>query len=288
MGKTKNWIRTWLTCRTQKVVVDGSCSDKVEVTSGVPQGTVLGPLCFLLYVNNIGDAVSPGTHIKLFADDCLLFREINCDADASQLQQDLNSLVKWSHTWQMSFNVTKCHTLKVHRKKKPNTYQYTMDNIPVSEVNHHPYLGVELERDMSWQQHISDITTKASRTLGLLKRNFSSCSTTVKSTAYKTLVRPKLEYSSSVWDPHYDCKKEELEKVQRKAARWTLNQYSWTTSVSGLQSQLHWPPLYQRRQYSRLVIMYRIIHLAYQHSYFPHTIVDWNRLPANITIAGSL
>ena len=99
----------------------------------------------------------------------------------------------------MSFNVAKCHTLKVHRKKNPDTSQYTMDNIPVTKVDHHPYLGVELEQDMSWQHHISDITSKASSTLGLLKRNFSSCSTAVKSAAHRTLVRPKLEYASAAY-----------------------------------------------------------------------------------------
>eukprot|EP00794_Sanderia_malayensis_P005534 gene5533-6219_t len=178
--------------------------------------------------------------------------------DAEKLVNDLQSLVKWSETWQMAFNVTKCHILKVCKKKNPTDFQYTMNNIPVSEVDRHPYLGVELEQNMSWSQHITATANKASSTLGFLRRNLSACSTQVKATAYKTLVRPKLEYASSVWDPHHRNKMEQLEKVQRKAARWAMNQHSWATSVSHLQRQLEWPALHQRRLYARLVLMFKI------------------------------
>ena len=179
-------------------------------------------------------------------------------------------------------------------------------------------MGVELERSISWSQHITDTANKASSTLGFLRRNLSACSTQVKATAYKTLVRPKLEYASSVWDPHHKNKIEQLEKVQRKAARWAMNQYNWAASVSDLQRQLEWPPLHQRRLYARLVIMYKIknndiaitilpyvmmptmrttrslssgawrpIQMCtkcdnYKFSFFPRTIVDWNRLANEI------
>ena len=214
--KTLGWIRTWLTNRKQRVVVDGDKSEEASATSGVPQGTVLGPLMFLLHINDIGDNVSKGTYIKLFADDCLLFREIDSLSDAERLENDLQSLVKWSETWQMSFNVKKCHTLKVCKKKNPIQFQYTMSNVQVSEVDRHPYLGVELERNMSWFQHITDTANKASNTLGFLRRNLSACSTQVKATAYKTLVRPKLEYASSVWDPHHKNKIDQLKKFKEK------------------------------------------------------------------------
>ena len=191
--KTCGWIRTWLTNRKQRLVVDGEKSEEACVTSGVPQGTVLGPLMFVLYINDIGDNVSKGTYIKLVADDCLLFRKIDSLSDAERLENDLQSIVEWSKTSQMSFNDTKCHTLKDFKKKNPIQFQYTMNNVQVSEVDHHPYLGVELEQNMSWSQHITDTANKASSTLGYLRRNLSACSTQVKSTAYKTLVRPKLQ-----------------------------------------------------------------------------------------------
>ena len=316
--KTCGWIRTWLTNRKQRLVVDGEKSEEACVASGALQGTVLGPLMFLLYINDIGDNVSKGTYIKLFADDCLLFRKIDSLSDAERLENDLQSIVEWSKTWQMSFNVTNCHTLKVFKKKNPIQFQYTMNNVQVSEVDHHPYLGVELEQNMSWSQHITDTANKASSVLGFLRRNLSACSTQVKSTAYKTLVRPKLEYTSSIWDPHHRNKIEQLEKVQRKAARWAMNQYSYTVSVSDLLHQLEWPTLHQQRLYARLITMFKIrkndtaitipsyvmvptmrttrslssgawgpIQMLtkydnYKFSFFPRTIVDWNRLPNEI------
>ena len=121
-------------------------SDPVPVTSGVPQGAVLGPRMCLLYTNDMNQNIN--SNIRLFADDCLLYREIHSKLDCLELQQDLQKLVDWSHTWQMSFNINKCHTLHAHRKKQAIIHTYTMDNIPVTPVTHHPYLGIELQSDL--------------------------------------------------------------------------------------------------------------------------------------------
>ena len=94
-----------------RVVLDGSASADSPVLSGVPQGTVLGSLMFLLYVNDIGAKVSPQTSVKMFADDCLLYRTINSDADERQLQQDLDTMIEWINTWPLRFNAAKCHLL---------------------------------------------------------------------------------------------------------------------------------------------------------------------------------
>ena len=112
--------------KIHKVVLDGEMSDPVPVTSGVPQGTVLGPLMFLLHRNDINQNINSKN--RLFADDCVLYREINLKLDCLELQQDLQKLVDWSHTWQMSFNISKCHTLHAHRKKQPIIHTYTMDD----------------------------------------------------------------------------------------------------------------------------------------------------------------
>ena len=98
-GKTNKWINKWLKFRNQKVVLDGEMSDPVPVTSGVPQGTVLDPLMFLIYINDINQNIN--SKIRLFGDDCVLYRETNSKLDSSE--QDLQKLVDWSHTWQMSF-----------------------------------------------------------------------------------------------------------------------------------------------------------------------------------------
>ena len=114
-GKVRNWIEAWLYHRYQTVVVEGERYNRVHVKSGIPQVTVLGPLMFLIYINDIGDAVK--SQIRLFADDSLLYGVVNGDEDAKALQEDLDRLVKWSDKWQMTFNINKCRTLRVHRSK---------------------------------------------------------------------------------------------------------------------------------------------------------------------------
>ena len=117
-------------------------------------------------------------------------------------------------------------------QEHPIHFQYTMNNFPLSEVDRHPYLGVKLEQNMSWPQHITDTANKVISTLGFLCRNLSACSTQVKATAYKLLVRLKLEYASSVWHPHHRNKIKQLEKVQRKAAMSTsMANYLSTTRL---------------------------------------------------------
>ena len=118
-------------------------------------------------VNDIADKISPQTRIKLFADDCLLYRTIDTKQDHKQLQ-DLNTLVDWSHTWLMTFNAAKCHLLKITRKTKILDTEYKIDNHTLLRVQHHPYLRVELTSDLTWKHHIGLITGKAQKILNLL------------------------------------------------------------------------------------------------------------------------
>ena len=125
-GTTLNWIQNFLTTRAQKVVVDGSSSESARVRSGVPQGTVLGPLLFLTYINDLPSTVSSAVH--LFADDCLLYRPIKCRADQEQLQRDLSALQDWADRWGMCFNPSKCSVLRVSRPKfKKLELEYTLN-----------------------------------------------------------------------------------------------------------------------------------------------------------------
>ena len=151
-GRTNRWISSWLCDRQQRFVLDGSSSLDSPVPSGVPQGTVLGPLMFLLYVNGIAAKVSPQTTVKLFADDCLLYRTIESVADSIQLQQDLDIMVDWSNTWLMRFNASKCHLLKIKTTKQkclPTVYNIKGQ---LQEVDHHPYLG-RLDLENPHQQY---------------------------------------------------------------------------------------------------------------------------------------
>ena len=127
-------------------------------------------------------------------------------------------------------------------------------------INTCTYLGIIIHKSLSWSPHISDIITKASRTLNFIKRNLSKCSSQFKESAYLTMVRPQLEYASDVWDPHYVGDIMDLEKVQRRAARWVLNDYGLFSSVSSMLNQLSWPTLQSRHKLSRLHTLHKVFY----------------------------
>ena len=206
------WIKSWLTQRTQCVVVDGISSSSVSVLSGVPQGTVLGPLLFLIYVNDIASGVS--SSIRLFADDCILYRTIKCEADSIILQQDLDILSQWSTLWQMKFNVSKCVLICCSRSPNLFQYNYQLYDHILDVRDEHLYLGVLLHKSLSWSNYIAKTSAKASQLFNFLRRNLSNCSPSVKASAYFTIVRPVLEYAASVWDPYQQNDILSLEKVQ--------------------------------------------------------------------------
>ena len=320
-GPLLEWIRNWLTQRTQKVVLNGEASKEVKVISGVPQGTVLGLLMFLLYVNDIYDNTS--SSIRMFADDCVLYRIIQTPSDHHYLQNDLDAIILWANKWQMNLNVNKSVVLHCTRSQSPHLSDYYMDSKPLPTQEQHQYLGLTIHQSLSWSNHIHNITSKASRTLNFIRRNLSKCSIEVKESAYLTLVRPCLEYAACVWDPYQLYLKKEIEKIQRRAARWTLSDYSRYNSVSKMLSQLQWATLEQRRYITRLsILFYKILYdhdfpvqispyflttqyptkqyhpnhfilppgntTQYQLSYFPRTIKDWNTLPLSTIESPSL
>ena len=217
------WIVSFLSGRSQSVVVDGHSSDESQVLSGVPQGTVMGPLLFLLFINDISADVS--SSIRLFADDCLIYRDIRSSHDAELLQQDLDKVVDWSKKWGMEFNVSKCNILTVTQKMTKNQveFKYHMDGQPLLNTNSTPYLGVTLNEKLNWDEHINKTTAAANRMLGFLRRTMYKCPQDLKATAYKTIVRPKLEYSASIWDPHQQKHMNKIDMVQRRAARFVTN-----------------------------------------------------------------
>jgi hypothetical protein len=242
-GLTLNWIKAFLDNRTQSVIVDGEMSDSAVVTSGVPQGSVLGPILFLCYINDLPDQVS--SSCRLFADDSIVYRKIDKPEDSVTLQQDLDALVAWEAKWGMSFHPDKCTILSATRKRKPAIYTYILREHQLERVSQATYLGVELSSDMRWNSHIAKVKSKASRTLGFVKRNISTSSTKAKVLAYQTLVRPQLEYCAPVWNPYTVEAIYALEMVQRRAARYALHQYHNTASVTAMLERLHWETLEQ-------------------------------------------
>ena len=244
--KLNQWIAAFLQNRRQRVVVGGEHSKWVSVKSGVPQGTVLGPLLFLAYINNLPD----GLHCtsRLFADDCVLYQPIHSKEDAKLLQKDLDTLSVWQQKWQMSFNVGKCYLLRIPSSKSCVNTQYTLGNSVLQEPKTHTYLGVDITHNLKWNIHVDRITNSANKTLGFVRRNLGFCTKDTKVTAYKALIRPTLEYCSGVWDPHSVDLVKKVGKIQRRAVRVVFNNYDWTVSVTKLMKYLELDPLSLRRK----------------------------------------
>ena len=155
-GPVHRWLTNFLTKRKMMVTLEGESSQQVTVDPGVPQGTVLGPILFLCHINDIPDAVK--SSVRLLADDCLLYREINSQNDHNKLQKDLENLAKWAKNWGMKFNATKCYIMSI--KKKTHTF-YQLGGHILEQVDSNPYLGLQISEDLKWSTHISNITKKA-------------------------------------------------------------------------------------------------------------------------------
>ena len=128
-------------------------------------------------------------------------------------------------TWQMKFNPKKCYVIHVTKKKIPLKFDYLLHSHILQPVDNSKYLGVTISNDRDWGPHINDITTKANKTLGFLRRNMKNCTRKVKTLTYTSLVRPVVEYSSLVWNPSKNQQISEVEQIQRKAARYFFNDY---------------------------------------------------------------
>ena len=168
-GPLLNWTRSFLIDRTQRVVVDGKESTPSNVQSGVPQGTVLGPLFFLVYINDISKGLSKGTKLNLFADDSLLYRIIRSAEDILILQKDLNTLQFWEKKCKMEFHPGKCQLLRITNKIKPLIATYTIHNTPISETDSAKYLGVVIDSHLHWRYQYSSMIKKCNSTLAFFK-----------------------------------------------------------------------------------------------------------------------
>ena len=160
----------------------------------------------------------------------------------------------------MHFHPDKCNILSVTQKRKPLDFTYKLHNHSLEKVDSTKYLGLTLQSNLKWDKHIDNMTSKANQSLGFIRRNLKIASPKVKAHAYKALVRPKLEYCSTIWDPHQKQQITQIEKVQRRAARFSCNRFHNTSSVTEMMTDLKWYPLEIRRFLYRLGFFYKIIH----------------------------
>ena len=214
-GNMKNWLEDWLSERKQRVVLNGVSSKWLKVKSGVPQGSVLGPILFLIYVNDIDDGII--CKISKFADDTKIASKVTSTLERETLQSDLNRLVSWASEWQMKFNIEKCKVL--HIGSNNDCVQYYMNDQQLSAVDKEKDLGITISSDLKPSQHCSEVFKTANKLVGFIGRTFENKSERIILKLYNSLVRPHLEYCVQFWSPYYRKDIDKLERIQRRITK---------------------------------------------------------------------
>jgi hypothetical protein len=314
-GRLLKWITAFLTQRKQRVSCHGSCSPWAVVSSGVPQGTVLGPLFFLVYINDLPDKVK--SDCNMLADDTKIFRGVASGEDCIALQNDLHSLSTWADDNRLSFNTSKCEVL--HMGRNNGKACYTLGNQPLPSVTEATSLGIVMSSDLKVRKQCVAAAKKANRALGQIKKHFSHLTVSALKSLYITFVRPHLEFSVQAWNPHFAQDQQILETVQHRATRIvpSLRRLPYEDRLR----KLGLTTLTARRTRGDLLQVFKILH-GYDHAdprnyftlapnvgtrghplklqrvcsrldvkkyAFPARIVaDWNRLPAGVVGSQSI
>jgi hypothetical protein len=247
------WIENWLVGRKQRVVLNGSFSEWKSVTSGVPQGSVLGPLLFIMFVNDMDNSVL--SHLLKFADDTKLFRCVTDPDGADMLRDDLRSLYEWSEDWQMLFNIDKCKVMHFGAKNKKE--KYSISNTVLNVVEEEKDLGVIVQKDFKVSEQCSKVVKTANRILGMINRTFHNKSKELMIPLYKSLVRPHLEYCVQAWRPHLIKDIKLIENVQRRATRMIPELHGQTYEQRLLKVNL--TTLETRRLRGDLIEMFKVV-----------------------------
>ena len=312
-----NWFLSYLSNRRQRVVINGQASDWASVLAGVPQGSILGPLLFLIFINDIVKHI--GCSIRLFADDTSLYIIVDCPLQAGQLlNRDLNAISIWANNWLVTFNPSKTLSMLISRKRNSVYHPpISMDGVIIGEIPSHKHLGLTFSKTCSWDEHIVNISEKAWTRVNLLKALKFRVSRKSLEKMYFAYVRPLLEYSDTVWDNCSLASKKLLDAVHIEAAR-IVSGGTKLCSVDKLFQELGWEPLQIRRNKHKLVTFYKILHgltptylldiipphinetidyplrnadhfqnfransNLFHESFFPSTIRAWNNLPNEI------
>ena len=274
-GQILNWIKDYLSNRHQRVRVNGVLSTSSPVLSGVPQGSVLGPALFLIFVADMAPLIQ--NFISLYADDSKLFTYMQDSHEhmhtEQSLQEDINSLSRWSETMQMSFNVDKCHALHIGSSNRNYTYTlpkvsaetktinsigYTYTLHPLKNVQEEKDLGVIVDEKLSFKSHISSKISKANSMIHIVKNSFKYLDAAMFKLLFKSIIRPHLEYASPVWSPITQGEKNRIKGVQRRASKLVpaLSNLPYTERLQILKL----PTLEYRRTRQDLIFLYNYAH----------------------------
>ena len=229
-GSLLHWLRSYLLGRYKRTVVPGYTSPSLPVVSGVPQGSILGPLLFLVYVNDLSSVVD--CQVTLFADDSKCAKVINSISDFYSLQDDLDNVSCWSKDWQLRFNSNKSKILSVGRKRSPIFHAYKLDNNPLKHVKQEKDLGILVTSDLKWSNHINCVLAKGYKMLGFLHRHsLKSFDMQTRRLLYLSFVRPLVGYASEVWSPQAINDITKVESLQRSATKLILH-VNWDDDIS--------------------------------------------------------
>lgn len=257
------WVHDFLDGRRQRVVVYGHMSQELPVTSGVPQGSVLGPTLFLVYINDLPQHVN--CNVSLFADDTLIYQTVNTDADKQAFQSNIDGLENWAKTWCMSFNVTKCAVMSFNSKNTSPSHEYRLGDSLLEIVSDSKYLGVTIQSDLKFNNHIVSKIAKAKQQLAITKRVLYNAPKDAKLLAYTSLCRPHVEYASAVWDTTLGYLDHDIEMVQHNAVRFICN-LKGRDSVSEAVESLGLETLGKRREKGRHSLLHRILSNEQSHN----------------------
>ena len=249
-----SWIEDYLTNRRHRVIIEGVDSQWKPVTSGVPQGSIIGPILFLIYIHDIGSDLFTDSLLHLFANDAKLSRAITTHIDCSTLQVDISSVNTWCETWDMNFNPIKSKHLRITKKRNPVCATYHLGTDLRTLSKEEKDLGIIMSHNLSWRDHIMLKVNTANRMLGIIKRTCGRRPTSdVFVKLYIHLVRPHLEYVCEVWSPHQAYLVDILEGVQRRATKVIIKHKPYGESLKDLKLL----SLVSRRKYFDLIVLFK-------------------------------
>lgn len=260
-GNLLRWFCSYISNRSQRVVVNGFASNSVRVTSGVPQGSILGPLLFVIFINDIKKCFL-NTKFLLYADDLKIYKTIHSIADCNLFQDDLDRFSNYCITNKLHLSLSKCNTIIFTKNKNITRFTYTLCEAPLREVTTVRDLGVTLDSKFKLDQHIEQIVSKAFQMYGFVMRaavDFKRPSTYLH--LYKTIIRPQLEYAVPIWNPYFKKYINMIERVQRKFLRSVhFKFFKFSLSYPQLLEKYKILSLQSRRQLLEAMTLYGICH----------------------------
>ena len=258
-GPLLQWFKHYLTNRNQRVVIEGKESTWGEIKAGVPQGSVLGPLLFLVYINDITCAVN--SNIRLFADDTTIFIEVEDPTLAAEaLNKNLSEISKWAKQWLITFSPPKTESMLVSlRTSDINHPPLYLDSTEIKEVVHHKHLGVTLSNNLKWEAHVQAVTSKAGKRLDVLSHLMYKLDRTTLQTMYTSFVLPILEYGDVMMTNLSERQIYNIELVHKRAGR-IVSGATRGTPKSVIYHELGWESLVKRRERHSVLYFHRFVH----------------------------